>query len=67
MIQLFLPMLIGFSAVWYALRYPSTKTTRRVGIVLISFATVCFALYFHGILGVGLSSWILDLFGKGLA
>ena len=64
MIKLFLPLIVGFGCEWVIVRYTKEKITRRAGVFTILFATVCFILYSYGILGVGVSSLILNLFEK---
>lgn len=64
MIKLFLPLAVGFGGAWFVLRYIKDNITRRAGGVVILLATICFILYSYGILGVGISSWILYLFEK---
>lgn len=64
MIKLFLPLIVGFCGIWYVLRYTQEKSARRAGILTVLFATVCFILYSYGVLGVGVSSLILNLFEK---
>ncbi len=64
MIKLVLPLIVGFGVVWLVLQRTETKITRRVGILTVLLATVCFTLYSYGILGVGVSSFALNLFEK---
>ncbi len=62
--QLVFPLFLGLGVLWFLLRTEKDRKTKLVGGVLVFLSTICFLLYSYGILGVGVSSWILDLFGK---
>lgn len=64
MTRILFPLLFATGSMLLNLRFTSTKRERCVSIVILLIATTCVALYAYGILGVGVSSWILEFFGK---
>ncbi len=64
MIQLLFPILLGGGLCISLFRRYDDRNVRWTGGILILLGTVCFALYAYGTIGVGLSSLILELFGK---